>query len=147
MHSLTSSNGTGRVRSRRLRTERVVVSSSSGSRGSNVMPRSFALQHGGGSPAPTFVSAPAGREAVRPLRYGADQQRSTAGDEHVAPGGERRGVRRRGCDGQHTAEHAARGRLGFGGDGAARRSGADELCQVGVDDEARRRSAGGEEGE
>src|SRR3954447_18376510 len=101
MHSLTSSNGTGRLRSRRLRTERVVVSSSSGSRGSKVMPRSFAFQHGDGSPAPTFVTAPADGEPVRLIRYGADQQRPAAGHEHAAPGGEGGGGGRRGREGQN----------------------------------------------
>src|SRR6185312_2969479 len=127
MHSLTSSSGTGRLRSRRLRTERVVVSSSSGSRGNNVMPRSFAFQHGGGSPAPTFVSDPADGEPVRLIRYGADQQRPTAGHEHATPGGEGGGVGRRGRDGQDAAEHARRQRLGVGVDGAARRGRAGEL--------------------
>src|SRR5689334_6607512 len=116
MHSLTSSKGTGRLRSRRLRTERVVVSSSSGSRGSNVMPRSFALQHGEGSPAPMFVSGPADGEAAEPAGGGADEQRAAAGDEHAAPRGEGGGVRRGGGDGEEAAEYARRERLGVGVD-------------------------------
>src|SRR6185437_13340478 len=107
----------------------------------------FAFQHGGGSPAPTFVSDPADGEPVRPIRYGADQQRPAAGHEHATPGGEGGGGGRRGRDRQDAAEHARGQRLGVGVDGAARRGRAGELGQHGVDDEARRRSAGGEEGE
>ena len=67
-HSFTSSSGTGRVRSRRLRTERVVVSSSSGESGSVVTGHTFPQR----STTNTADSPAPGGRTSRPARYWAN---------------------------------------------------------------------------
>ena len=78
-----------------------------GLEGSSATPSSIsAFEHGCGCPAPMFVSDPADAEPVRLIRYGADQQRPTAGHDTLTPGGEGGGVGRRGVTAR-PAEDAA----------------------------------------